>query len=250
MDENKNIENTNNENIDNGNNAAGNRIDEKKTAGNSKLSYIIIGICCVAALVVGLFAGKTIADKRKVAMAQAFIAEVESLVEEGCDYWYGINGKTKDDNMAREQFEAALELNEENGRALYYLGDIEIYKENYSVAKEDYEKAISAGEPLAALALGYLYQNGNGVGKDYKKAMELYEQAIADGCVEANVGIGDFYQSGYDGYEADGFKAIEYFEKATDGEEPEWVAYAYSSIATIYRYAQGGVEKDTDKALE
>ena len=63
MDENKNIENTNNENIDNGNNAAGNRIDEKKTAGNSKLSYIIIGICCVAALVVGLFAGKTIADK-------------------------------------------------------------------------------------------------------------------------------------------------------------------------------------------
>ena len=238
-------------------------MDEK----NNKKAYLIIGICCLVALVIGLFTGKTISDKAKYDAALAYIesaqqnqvveadnsgdnevsevsdasvtqdietVDVQAIVEKGRDYWYGMNGKRKDNDKAKEQFESALEQNENDGRALYYLGEIERYKENYSVAKEYYEKAISAGEPLAALALGYLYQNGDGVGKDYKKAMELYEQAISDGCVEANVGIGDFYQSGYDGYETDGFKAIEYFEKATDGEEPEWVSYAYVSIATIY----------------
>lgn len=252
---------------------------------NNKKAYLIIGICCVVALVIGLFTGKTIADKRKLAAAQAYIAsvqqdqakevvqeisvaestegaaevsadeekdtiDVQAIVEEGRDYYYGINGKTQDDDKAKELFESALAENDANGRALYYLAEIEFGDGNYSKAKEYYEKAVSAGEPLAALGLGQLYQNGEGVDKDYKKAMELYEQAIADGCIEANVGIGDFYQSGFDDHEIDGFKAIEYFEKATTGEEPAWISYAYSSIAYIYRNGQGGVEKNTDKALE
>ncbi len=41
---------------------------------NKKKSYIIIAICCVAALVIGLFVGKTIVDKRKLAKAEEYLA--------------------------------------------------------------------------------------------------------------------------------------------------------------------------------
>ena len=41
---------------------------------NKKKSYIIIAICCVAALVLGLFVGKTIVDKRKLAKAEEYLA--------------------------------------------------------------------------------------------------------------------------------------------------------------------------------
>ena len=222
--------------------------------GNKNIkTYIIIAVCCAVALVIGLFTGKAVAGKRKMAAAEKMVAQVQAesdaLVAEGRDYWYAFNGKNKDNEKAEELFKQALEKTD-NADAWYYLGEINRDKKNYEEAVLSYEKAMELGSELGRYALGYMYQHGLGVDADYGKAEELFKQAIDNGCLEANNGFGDFYQSGYGDYEEDGAKAIEYFEKAATGEEPDWVAYAYSSIAATYRDAVGGLEKDIEKAAE
>ena len=54
-------------------------MDEK----NNKKAYLIIGICCVVALVIGLFTGKTISDKARYDAALAYIesAQQNQVVE-------------------------------------------------------------------------------------------------------------------------------------------------------------------------
>ena len=183
-------------------------------------SYIIIAVCCVVALVIGLFAGNILAAKRKIAAAEKYIAGINAKIEEGRDYWYAFNGKEKDNEKAEELFREVIET-ADKAEAWYYLGEIQRNKNDYEKAITSYENAIERGSELARYALGFMYQHGLGVEADYDKAEELFNQAISNGCLEANNGFGDFYQSAYGKYEADGAKAIEYFEKAATGQEPE-----------------------------
>lgn len=140
-----------------------------------------------------------------------------------------------------------------DARANYYLGRIAEESKDYTAAKTYYEQCIASEtdivSDLSRFALGQLYQRGNGVDVDYAKAKEYYEQAIANGCSEANNGLGDLYQSGYD-VEQDGAKAIEYFTLASQGNEKDWVAYAYISLGAMYRWEYPNVTQDYAKAME
>jgi uncharacterized protein len=64
------------------------------------------------------------------------------------------------------------------------------------------------------VTLGWLYQNGWGVSRDYVKARELYERAIAAGNARDGMNnLGGLYSDGL-GVAPDYAKARELFEKA------------------------------------
>ena len=223
-------------------------MNEKNTQANKSgiiITIVIAAVAIVLGIAGGVFAGKA----KERAAAEAFLAEVESLTQEAKDYYNGTDTVAKDLDKAGELFAQVAEKG--NEEAYYYIGRIAEEAEDYATAKENYEKVLESEKvsDLARLALGQLYQRGNGVDVDYAKAKEYYEAAVANGCVEANNGLGDLYQQGY-GVEQDGAKAIEYFTLAMEGAEKEWIIYAYSSLGTMYRGEYPNVEQDYAKAME
>ena len=183
-------------------------MNEKNTQANKSgiiITIVIAAVAIVLGIAGGVFAGKA----KERAAAEAFLAEVESLTQEAKDYYNGTDTVAKDLDKAGELFAQVAEKG--NEEAYYYIGRIAEEAEDYATAKENYEKVLENEKVgnLARLALGQLYQSGNGVDVDYAKAKEYYEAAVANGCVDANNGLGDLYQNGY-GVEQDGAKAIEY----------------------------------------
>ena len=57
--------------------------------------------------------------------------------------------------------------------------------QDYSKAREWFEKAAAKDNASAMNSLGVLYSNGDGVAKDYGKAREWYEKAAAKGDADA-----------------------------------------------------------------
>lgn len=64
--------------------------------------------------------------------------------------------------------------------------------------------------------LGYCYEKGNGVLKDYKEAVKWYRKAANQGSSEAQTNLGFCYFYGY-GVLADKSMAATYIEKAYNG---------------------------------
>ena len=63
--------------------------------------------------------------------------------------------------------------------------------------------------------LGWMYQNGFGVERDYIEAMKLYLKAVDDGNAFAMCNIGVLYQNGF-GVKTDYAEARKWYEKAAE----------------------------------
>ena len=61
--------------------------------------------------------------------------------------------------------------------------------QNYTKAREWWEKAADKGDATAMLYLGRLYYNGHGVAHDYAKAREWFEKAADEGNAEAKANL-------------------------------------------------------------
>lgn len=105
----------------------------------------------------------------------------EELFHLGEDYFNGANGKPKD-----------------YAQSVYY-----------------YQKSADKGNMYAINDLGYMYQNGYGVGRDYDKAFALYSQAADMGNPHALNNLGYMYENGY-GVAKDYQQALNYYQRAAD----------------------------------
>lgn len=175
--------------------------------------------------------------------------QAAALLQDVRNAYYGTADAVRDHAKALELCSQVLELDDSAGDAYYYQGRINEENYKYEDASDCYEKGMEKGSELSRMALGYLYLNGNGKRADFNKARELFNQAVENGCAEANTGLGDFYQDGSFDLTADPDLAAEYFEKAAAGTEPEWVAYAQSSLGSMYS-GTAGFDSDFDKAVE
>ena len=82
-------------------------------------------------------------------------------------------------------------------RQLGYLYDRGIgVSKDYAQARQWYEKAMAAGDAIAMNNLGYMYEAGNGVPKDLNRARDLYAQAAALGQPLAMTNFGNLYRDG------------------------------------------------------
>ena len=68
--------------------------------------------------------------------------------------------------------------------------------QDFTKARELWEKANSKGNTLAMANLGELFANGRGVPQDYAKALDWFERAVAKGNTLAMTALGAFYRDG------------------------------------------------------
>jgi len=121
-----------------------------------------------------------------------------------------------DTKLAIPACRAALAEHPDSARAAYQLARA-LHKKGSLAAYEEaaklYRRTADAGNALAAHNLGAMYDNGQGVAKDYLVALELYEKAAVKGFAQSMVSIGLHYGSGQ-GVEKNVTTAREWYEKA------------------------------------
>jgi TPR repeat protein len=112
--------------------------------------------------------------------------------------------------------------------------------EDYTQAREWYEKAADKGYARAMTDLGLLYAYGQGVAQDDAKANEWFEKAADKGDVSTMVIVGLLYRDA-----RDYAKAREWFEKAAD----KGAESAMNDLGLLYENGRG-VAEDYTQARE
>ena len=77
----------------------------------------------------------------------------------------------------------------EDGVAAYQRGD-------YAIALQSYRKAADQGDARAQNNLGAMYENGQGVPKDFVEAVKWYHKAAEQGAASAEYALGACYADG------------------------------------------------------
>ena len=114
---------------------------------------------------------------------------------------------------------------------------------NYIAASYWYKLSAAQGLGGAQLNLGNLYDNGLGVEKNYEEAARLYLAAAEKGFAEAQNNIGVMYFEGH-GVEQSYGEAAKWLDKAAERGVPA----AQNRLGVMY-FKGLGVEKDHEKAL-
>ena len=114
--------------------------------------------------------------------------------------------------------------------------------QDYSKARQWWEKAAQQGSPTAQNDLGLLYVNGQGVPKNYTRARQWFEKAAAQGNAEGQNNLGTLCANGQ-GVPQDYSKARQWYEKAA----AQGHASAQINLGVIYADGQG-VPKDYVRA--
>jgi TPR repeat protein len=161
----------------------------------------------------------------------------------GVAYHNGL-GVPQDYTTAREWFEKAAAKDDASAMAnlgkLYGRGDG--VPQDYAKAREWFERAAAKDNTEAMLSLGKLYGRGDGVPQDYARAREWFEKAAAKDDADAMVSLGKFYV--LDGASQDYAKARDWFEKAAAKDNAD------AMVGLGILYMQGGVPQDYPKARE
>lgn len=119
-------------------------------------------------------------------------------------------------------------------------------EKNYEYAKYWYERGIENGEVFSINNLGIMYYLGHGVPKDLNIAKYWFEKAaIEKDDPQGMYNLGTVYLSGGDGIAQDYSKAIYWFQKAAG----KGLGKAMNNLGTIYYHGQG-VEKNYVTAKE
>ena len=137
---------------------------------------------------------------------------------------------------------ARIKANAERGDAsaqcalgeCYADGDCEGIPQDYTKARQWYEKAAAQGDAYAQVHLGVMYRQGKGVRQDYVKARKWYEKAAKQGDASAQFNLGQMYRKG-EGVRQDYVKARQWYEKAA----AQGIAEAQNNLGFMYDYGQG-----------
>ena len=106
-------------------------------------------------------------------------------------------------------------------------------------------KAAKAGNAEAQFRLGVMYGNGDGVELDYQQARSWFEKAAAQGHENALITLAWMFANGT-GVEVDEERSRNLYLQAAE----RGSAKAQYVVATMYRFAQYGLTKDTSRAVE
>ena len=124
--------------------------------------------------------------------------------------------------MALDFNETQRLANQGDVESQFYIGRMysqgEGVRQDYTKAREWYEKAANQGDASSQANLGYIYQYGEGVRQDYAKAREWYTKSANQGIANAQLNLGYLYYKGK-GVRQDYATAQEWFGKACDNGE-------------------------------
>ncbi len=115
----------------------------------------------------------------------------------------------------------------------------------FDLALDEFTAAANQGSAEAQVSLGVMYENGQGVLRDYEKALMWYRKAADQGHFGAQNNIGLMYAAGR-GVPKNAGQAQEWFSKAAE----QGFAPAQNNLAELYTSGAVGGKKDYAKALE
>jgi uncharacterized protein len=132
----------------------------------------------------------------------------------------------------------------DSSRLNYQLGLAYQKANNFAAAVAQYRKAADLGSALAQGNLGWMYQNGFGVPKDYAEALKWYRKAADQGNAAAQAFVGFMYQNGF-GVPQNHAEALRWYRKAAD----QGNAMGQSALGFMYQNGFG-VPKDYAEAVK
>ena len=106
-----------------------------------------------------------------------------------------------------------------------------------------YQRAADAGHVDAAVSLGVMYQNGNGVAQDFARARALYDAPAAAGHARAQNNLGLLYVRG-SGVPQDYDRAAALFAAAAE----QGLAQAQTNLGVMYENGFGVDQSDAEAA--
>lgn len=115
-------------------------------------------------------------------------------------------------------------------------------EKNYKIAMNLYSKAEAAGYGPGIVSIGRLYEKGLGVPKSPEKAFGYYKKAADIGCAEGEFKTGMCYKVGY-GTQENIEQAFEYLQRSTTG------GFGWEVLGDMF-YEGIGTEVNYQKAFE
>ena len=216
-------------------------------------------VSCLLAIILSISlsaCGSSASTQSELSMAGSLPASAEVAASvgelallEGIDFTYGIDDHAYDKAAAKECFLQAAEA--EIGEAYFYLGLLSLRSSDESRFKKAWDyfnQAADMGCLLGLIGIGSLYENGQGVERDYVKAKEFYEESLEKGCIEANYNYGHLFDYAL-GVDRDCVLAQEYYKKALESRFYNFQAAATVAIGTLYLNGIGGVQTDYETAI-
>ena len=94
----------------------------------------------------------------------------------GFIYENGLLGYEVDPNAAYENYKKSVDI-DENPKGLNGIGNYYYSSQNYTMAIENYRKAMKLGNEEAMINMGICYEYGRGVERNLIKAMDCYRRA-------------------------------------------------------------------------
>src|SRR5271166_6090633 len=116
-------------------------------------------------------------------------------------------------------------------------------KKDYQQAVSWYRKAAAAGSTVAMNDLGFMYGTGQGVDTDYNQAVSWYRRAAEAGNSEGMKNLGVMYRDGL-GVDKDYQQGVNWFRKAAEGGNADGM----SNLGRMYQNGYG-VDKDYKQAV-
>jgi TPR repeat protein len=130
-----------------------------------------------------------------------------------------------------------------SAQADFTAGAISYAAGDYEAALKEFKESATSGDPYSQLALGFMYDNGDGVTHDPNKATEWYKKASEKDLAEAFYVLGNRYRVGLD-LKKDLGMAFSLYLKAAKQNLPE----AQRRVGFAYVLGNG-VEKNFDKGF-
>lgn len=130
----------------------------------------------------------------------------------------------------------------------YYFDNGYNVKRDYMVAYDYYRMAAEQNHTNAQAELGWIYEKGNGVSQDYYKSAYWYDLAAKNNHLVAMINLGNHYMNG-NGVECNKEKGFSLYMKAYAlRKNDESVSTLLYLIANSYEFGNG-VSKDCQEAL-
>jgi TPR repeat protein len=137
--------------------------------------------------------------------------------------------------------ESAVRQYPNSQRLSFQLGRAYSKSGNFVAALQQFRKAAEQGYPMAEYNLGLMYENGEGVAKDYAEAAVWFRKAAEQGNALAQNSLGTMYAYGQ-GISENFAEAMKWYRKAAD----QGNARAQNNLAAVYANGQGAPKNDTE----
>lgn len=141
----------------------------------------------------------------------------------------------KQDAQAFQRLDSASRRGDEDATALlgWFYDTGRHVPRDYARAAELYRRVVD-GNPSVQWRLGVMYDLGQGVAENPQEAVRLFRQAAADGDANANASLAVMYANGR-GVRADYGQAMRYYRRAADLGSPA----GFLGVGILYHYGLG-----------